>query len=167
MKKLVSQIKAGEISTEPWRYSWQLPNDTILHWSADQRDSPLRNPYLDAEVIGTTGNWRCNKHLLYVLQTSLLSDCAQPVKFRHEKSIQDIFLNGRAVTNDTAQLDKGDNSLVLIYNNCHYTRKYNAEYAGCFLRLVNPDTGNRLKNIRFQPENVKLQRHPVFKAPCL
>ena len=167
LEKLVSEIKSGGTSTELWSRPWKLPDNTTCDWSADHKDSPSEEPYLNVEVIRTFGSWLCREPLTYILQTSLHSDHQQSVKFRYDAGIQYVFLNGEDVTNRTAHLRKGDNALVLVSGSgCKGKhRDYRAEHAGSFLRLVEPDTGKRLTDIRFEPKKVKLKKTEAFQ-PC-
>ncbi len=156
MDRMASDIQAGRLSTEPWQYSWQMPDGTLYDWVRDPKDNSHARPYLSPEVIRTFGRWMCETPMIYLLQSSVKLEIAQPVKFRCQKNVEWIFLNGKLVKDHTAALMKGDNNLVIVYNSNH------GAY-GCFLRLVNPATDERLRNITFAPANVETNLTGVFR----
>lgn len=156
MAKIVSDIQAGKLSTEPWQYSWQMPDGILYDWVRDPKDSPYARPYLSPEVIRTFGRWMCETPMIYLLQSSVKSEIAQPVKFVCQKNVEWVFLNGKLVKDKAGQLMKGDNNLVIVYNS------RDGAY-GCFLRLVNPATGRRLRNITFAPADCETNRTGVFR----
>ncbi len=161
MDRIVSDIQAGKLSTEPWQYSWQMPDGILYDWVRDPKDSPHARPYLSGEVIRTFGRWMCETPMIYLLQSSVKSEIAQPVKFTCQKNAERIFLNGKLVKDKAGQLVKGDNNLVIVYNS-------NRGAYGCFLRLVNPATDEslgdkRLRNITFAPADCETNRTGVFR----
>ncbi len=129
---------------------WPLQDGTRLAWTLD--DDPFQPPYLDVEVIRTTGRWRSQTDapFYYLLASNVDSEREQAVELRCVKgSVVRALLNGADAFEGSAQLKRGANELVLIYR--AQNRAFGAEHAGCFLRLVRPGTKERLTNVRFDP----------------
>ncbi len=156
LDKIIEDIKAGRLSSQPWQYAWQCPDGRVLDWTRDPKDSSLHRPFLSPEVVRTFGRWMCEDPLLYFLQSSLYSEKDQPVEFLYQQNTQYIFLNGMLLSGRKTKLKQGSNNLVLVYNS------RNGIY-GALLRLVNPDTGSRLTNVRFEPEKAEAGLTGVFK----
>jgi len=127
-----------------------LADGTRIEWVLD--DDPLQPPYLDVEVVRTTGRWRSETDapFYYLLRSTVHSERDQPVELRCVRgSIVGALLDGVDAYEGPAQLKPGANELVLIYR--AQNRAFGPEHAGCFLRLVKPGTTERLTDVRFEP----------------
>ncbi|MBI3923828.1 MAG: hypothetical protein HY318_20570, partial [Armatimonadetes bacterium] len=133
--RVVSDLKAGKIQTQPWI----LNDDSRLEWQAD--DSAFLSPYIDVELIRLNGLWWQKEPGVYVLQTDLHSDRQQQVEFYFLRgAYQAMVLNGEEVSGKpVVQLREGDNPLFLI---CGAS-------TGAFLRVLKPGTQERVTDIRF------------------
>jgi len=174
VETFVEDVKTGKFDGENWQKSWKLDDGTVLQWNLDPKDSPHTRPYLNVEVIRTSGWWKERPHRqTYILQTSIYSPKKQPVKFLYLKKSAKLLLNGKEVTGKE-YLNKGDNHLIVISSSQYekvefpdqqtrYKNDYKSECVGCFLRLENPNTGGRLTNIRFEPQKVKLHSDGFYR----
>jgi hypothetical protein len=136
-------VRAGRLPS-----GWPLKDGQRLEWVLD--DDPLQPPYLDVEVMRTTGRWRSQTDapFYYLLHSTVHSRRQQAVGLLCVRgSVVGALLNGADAFDAPAQLKQGANELVLIYR--AQNRAFGAEHAGCFLRLVKPGTQERLTDIRF------------------
>ncbi len=156
LDKMVADIEAGKLTSQPWRYSWQCPDGRVLDWTLDFKDSPFHRPHLSPELVRTFGRWICEDPLLYFLQSSVHSQKDRPVDFLCQDNTQYIFLNGEILPDKKGNLKKGDNNLVLVYNS-------RRGVYGALLRLADPHSGRRLTDIRFEPEKAEAGLTGVFK----
>jgi len=145
LERTAAMIRSGALPGD-----WPLQHGRRLRWALD--DDPLQAPYLDVEVIRTTGRWRSETDapFYYLLASNVHSEREQAVELRCVKgSVVKALLNGLDAFEGSAQLKRGANELLLIYR--AQNRAFGAEHAGCFLRLVKPGTTERLTDIRYDP----------------
>jgi hypothetical protein len=132
---IVADLKAGKIGAQPW----VLPDDTRLEWRDD--DTPFRTPFLDAEFVRLSGAW-AGQNAVHVLQSVLHSPQAQSAELRFPAGqVLGAVLNGEEFgLGARVQLRAGENRLALVV----------ADAVGMFLRVLDPDTQERLTGIRFE-----------------
>lgn len=155
LDKLMSAVKANEFLTGPW----PLKDGKQLEWNSTD-DTPLAKPFLDPEVVRTLGGHLCKEAVYCILQSVVYSENEQPVEFHYVKgAVRQIFLNGREMGKNPANLIKGENRLVLLFHTASGPRgevpKFNPEYSGCLLRLSKPGASERLSGLRFEPAITK------------
>ncbi len=146
--KLESTVRVDQQFAKPW----VLESGVSIGWK--RGDGTFRYPFLDPEIVRTSGAWRSTKSEWYLLRSTVHSEVDQDVTLRFkEVNTERVFLNGENVTDGSAKLRKGPNHLVVAYCTTYKRRrgyKYNTENAGWYLRVVNPQTNERVKNIRFE-----------------
>lgn len=116
-------------------------------------ESPGARDFLDVEIIETAGRWdnRGGVKEYYLLRSALYSDSEQAAGFLYDASAVDsIFVNGEQASGEGVRLRQGENELVLIVVRGAADKRFSAQNAGCFLRVVRPGTRGRLTNIRFE-----------------
>jgi len=136
--------------------SLKLTDGTSLQPFCDCNDNPFAKPYLGVEIIRTYGNQLCKHALYYIMQSFINSPKQQDIKFAYDpKTLAHIFLNGVEVLEGHAELSKGSNLCVLIYQTRfdpdNWMSAWYQEHMGCFLRIAGRDSNKRLENISFQP----------------
>ncbi len=115
-------------------------------------DDPNQAPYLDCEVIRTTGRWRTETEepFYYLLRSTLTSEVDQEVAFRCVRgSIMNILVNGADALDQPAPLKEGANEMLIVYQ--AKNRAFGPEHAGCFIRTIDPTSNARVTNVAFQP----------------
>ena len=143
---VAAAVRSGRLMRE----GWTLADGKRLDWISD--DDPFAPPYLDVEVIRTTGGWHAPREVpgVHLLWSSLRSDVRQTVELRCVRgSVRHAFLNGIDALGRPAQLEPGAGDLIIAH--CPQNPRFAPEHAGCFLRLVKPGTAERLTNVRFEP----------------
>ena len=87
----------------------------------------------------------------YLLRSKVRSPDARAVEFICSRPfIGPILLNSKRVVDFKAELKAGDNELVILYPP-EVLRVGGVRLAACFLRLADPATGGRIKDIIYQP----------------
>jgi len=150
LEKLHADLQAGKALPGPRT----LSDGTRLDWVTE--DGPTQPPFLDPEVIRTTGNFDNRTASFYLLQGMVNSPREQAARLRRcASTVPRVFLNGAEVQGDAIRLREGDNLLVLVYQTQYREGQkvspYSRENAGCFLRLMKPGTEERLTEVRFEP----------------
>ena len=121
-----------------------------LVWRSQARDGFIRQDWIDPEYIRTMGTWDAASPG-YLLRSKIHSPNVRPVEFICSRPfIGPIILNGQRVTDFKAELKAGDNELVIVYPP-DVLRVGGVRLAACFMRLADPATGERYKDINFQP----------------
>jgi len=151
LNKVASDIRRDGFLKGPW----PLKDGKRLSWTVTG-DTPFDDPFLDPEMIRTTGAFSCKESGYYVLQSRVHSELEEPVGFMHgPDTIQRVFLNGTDVTHRQSRLLRGENRLVVLYHTLFTPQRrfsnFNGEHGGCFLRLVKPGTRERITDLRFEP----------------
>ena len=149
--RVTSAAAANDFLSGPW----PLAGSSRLEWTSTG-DTPFEEPFLDSEMVRTTGSFSCKESGYYILQSRVQSERERSVAFRRLNStVQRIFLNGKEVKGGPATLAQGENRLIVIYHTAFTPQgrfsNYNGEHAGCFLRLVKPGTAERITDVRFEP----------------
>ena len=143
-----AEALVGMIETEDAREILALEGLAPLTWRANSRDGFIRQEWLDPEYIRTMGTWDAAAPG-YLLRSNVNSPVARPVEIICSRPfIGPILLNGKRVVNFKAELKAGDNELVILYPP-EVLRVGGVRLAACFLRLVDPATGARLKDISY------------------
>jgi len=116
----------------------------------DPVNQALAEPF-NAEVIPILGRWE-NPNLkpcVYLLRSTVTSPEQRKVRCLHvSNTVTSIWLNGRAVDVD-ATLEAGENDLLLAYEP-PFEHMYSPEHAGPMFRIVEVQSGKRLRDIRYQ-----------------
>jgi hypothetical protein len=121
---------------------WELAATSGLAWEV--ADDPFLPPHFDAERVRLRGTWSGWNHLgYYVIHSRVWSDTPRTARLRTTGGnfAAGIVLNGANVTGrDLVRLAAGENPLILV---CSALPAF-------FLRLEDPDTGERLPDIRYE-----------------
>lgn len=138
------QVAAGNIPAS-------LPGaNGIETWRVGATPGPIPQQQLSDEIVRTSGDWRQLTSPLYVVRGTLESPDARPVRLLvHPTATPLLMLNGQALTNGEGQLHAGANDLVLIHHIPNVTGS--GWHVGCFLRAVDPETNERMRDIRYLP----------------
>jgi hypothetical protein len=140
LQALAQAVQAGAlVSNPPAGLKWRAEDAAALEM-------------LDPEVIETTGEWRNDDKVrkYYILRSVVESGVArQAAVVREPKSTVAVFVNGRRVE-DRAELKAGRNELVVV--NALSGDWFTMQNAGCFLRLADPGSGDRLTDICYLSE---------------
>jgi N-carbamoylputrescine amidase len=141
--------------------TWSLADGTAIAWRPGATDGSVPDEFLHHEVIRTQGEWFLNQSPLYVLHSVVESPDARPVRIEcAREDVPLLYLNGDRVTGQDALLQAGPNHLVLAYH--HATQMDLARHSGCFLRLSDPATGARMRDIIYR---LPLQEAPMATRP--
>lgn len=131
---------------------YRLMDGTRLVWKPDSSDGIIQQAYLDDEVIRTQGDWHPLHSPVYALASIVAVTRTTPARlFCRPEDYHAIYLNGErlSTTEQPVELKAGDNHLCLIYQPPRVMGS--GRNAGCFFRLVDPATGERLRSIRYRP----------------
>jgi peptidoglycan/xylan/chitin deacetylase (PgdA/CDA1 family) len=146
LEALATAHRAGSIT----RASFPQADGDALPWVRDE--GPLPAPFLGAEILRTTGKWNARDlaDCRYLLASTIHSaEDREVLVFADKNALAGILLNGELLPGREGSLRKGENSLVLVYRSPRGS--WHGERAGCFFRLVDPDTRKRLTDIRYDP----------------
>jgi peptidoglycan/xylan/chitin deacetylase (PgdA/CDA1 family) len=139
---------AGLLANGPCTETIGLTGQAPLKWRKNARDGFVRQDWLDPEYIRTMGTWDAASPG-YVLRSKVASPVARSVEFIcSREQIGPLFLNGKRVVDFKGELLAGENELVMIYPP-DVLRVGGVRLAACFLRLVDPATGNRLHDVQY------------------
>lgn len=141
---------AGRIVQDGCPENLTLNGTEPLVWRSQARDGFIRQDWLDPEYIRTMGTWDAASPG-YLLRSKVHSPEAREVEFICSRPfIGPIILNGQRVSDFKAELKAGENELVIVYPP-DVLRVGGVRLAACFLRLADPATGERCKDITYQP----------------
>lgn len=137
------------VAAKAFDNGWTLPDGTALTWRDNAQDGPVDQAILDPEVVRTLGSWYQLESPVYVLRSYVHADRARPVSWVSSPGdIRRVFLNGVVAEEGRGELQAGRNDLLVVYH-CG-TVGGTPRHAGCLLRLVDPQTGERLTDIRYE-----------------
>lgn len=127
--------------------AWPTKNGAVLNWTP-KGNGVIDQSYLDFEVIMTGGDWYQNQTGVYLLYTMIESPVEQSVEIMlNREDVAYCYLNGMPVTGARASLLAGVNHLVWSYH--HETFIGMPRHVACFLRLVEPESQARVRNIKY------------------
>jgi len=144
-----------------------LPREVTVASGAARTWAPISDTERagnDVELIVTTngpyffGNEEKRVDGWYVLRSTVTSGTSQPIKIRASSTaVHTVFLNRSELSPGwTSTLNAGENELVLVYKTLDivkltekFTMSLGADNVGVFLRLVAPNTGRRLTDIKY------------------
>lgn len=141
---ILSRIEAGgtpaSIETNAGRIAWRH----------DARDGYVRHDWLNPEYVRTSGSWDANAPA-YLLRSRVESPVAQRVGIRISHPTRAaVFVNGRRAEG-SADLRAGRNELLIVYPPAELSPA-TTRLTACFVRLFDPSTGERLKDLRYSAE---------------
>jgi hypothetical protein len=156
LPKLLDELKAGRLTTQPWR----LSDGSRLEWT--RADDAYASPYLDVELILGCGNAFSRPAGFYLFQGILKSPRDADVEiFSLPGTFVPMIVNREAVTDSrSVRLHQGDNPLFLVASP-------GWSYA---LRVLQPGTRERLTEVQFvapplaPPAGAEYTPSPAAKA---
>jgi peptidoglycan/xylan/chitin deacetylase (PgdA/CDA1 family) len=103
---------------------------------------------LDPEVVPTNCDWYDLQNRVYLFETIIESDSTQPAQLIClQEDIPALWANGVKVKDFNIELREGKNKLLILHHFAQFAP--GTRQSGSWLRLANPDTGERLENIRW------------------
>jgi hypothetical protein len=130
-----------------------------------ERATGPRADWIGPEIIMTAGDAKSpnDKPYHYLLLTSLDTDKARQARLVGQSNgFPAVYLNGKEISGDMLDLRKGGNDLLLLYSSGG--DNFSPRHYGAFLRLTDPQSGDRLKGIAYRPEQVKLKEGEITLA---
>lgn len=144
------QIALNEWTKQCWDgKQWKLPDETDITWRASGDDGYVNQEWLNPEYVRTMGTWDTNSQT-YLLR-SIIS-CSKRQRARLTIShprLSRVMVNGHDVVSDEVELEQGENRILVIYPGCEMGFD-TQRLAACFLRLSDPETGLRLRDIQYR-----------------
>ena len=129
---------------------WTLEGGSRFNWRPAGRDGYITHAWLNPEYVRTMGTW---DHIspTYLLRSRVHSNVEQSAELvlSHDQ-LCTVFLNGSREETRRMSLREGENELVIIYPGAQMSNE-TQRLSACFVRLANPESGERLTNIRYQP----------------
>lgn len=128
---------------------WRLPDGTDMKWRRNGRDGYVKQEWLNPEYVRTMGTWDALSKT-YVLRSTIHSPNKRAARLAisHEK-LSDVWINGQEVKSNDFELSQGENKILIVYPGCTLgvaTQRLTA----CFVRLFDPNSGMRMRDIRYQ-----------------
>jgi hypothetical protein len=153
LPQLITDLREGVAGT----HTWQLADGTGQVWEV--ADDPFRPPHFDAERVRLSGSWSGWNHLgYYVLHSRVWSDSDRLARLRTTGGnfAAGIVLNGDDVTGrHRVRLTAGENLLTLVCS----------ALPAVFLRLEDPDSGERLTDVRYELPELPTLGSPTYTVP--
>ena len=142
-------IEAALSVPGPLPRAWEAPTGAVHTWRDAPQDGIIEPNVLSPEIVRTNGDWYKLWCPAWVLAATVESDVDQPARLMHyADDTPFVLLNGERADPDALTLRAGGNLLVLP----HFfdAGPGDPRHVGCFIRLVDPATGERLENIRYR-----------------
>ncbi|MEN1680521.1 MAG: polysaccharide deacetylase family protein [Planctomycetota bacterium] len=140
--EFVAQVEAGR--TPP---TWSSRGGE-LRWRPAARDGYVRHDWMSPEYVRTMGTWDAHSDT-YVLRSKVTSPEDRSVKLIVSHAEQsEVLLNGKRVESGVATLAAGENWLVIIYPGATMSPQ-TPRLTACYVRLADPETGERLTDLRY------------------
>lgn len=145
LEKVAEQIQSRNCPSE-----WPLENGETLTWRPRAHDGYVNHQWLNAEYIRTMGTWDAESES-YLLRSRVFSPDERLVKIVvSHPQLSTVFINGQPISDGNSTLDPGDNDVVIVYPGAKMSME-TTRLAACYLRLANPETGERYSDLRFRP----------------
>lgn len=128
---------------------WTSPRGIAFRWRESPRDGNIPSHALSPEILRTTGDWYKLWCDAYVLATEIHSHGPREARLLYyEEDSPFVLLNGLPVEDGRLRLRSGWNLLVIP----HFFEVPDGDprHVGCFIRLVDPSSGERLRDIRYR-----------------
>jgi hypothetical protein len=153
LPQLMADLCEGSVGM----HAWELANASGRLWEV--ADNPFLPPHFDAERIRLSGTWSgWNQLGYYLIHSRVWSDSERTARLRTTGGnfAAGIVLNGADVTgHDMVRLAAGENPLTLVCS----------ALPAVFLRLEDPESGERLSDIRYELPELPLLENPPFTTP--
>ena len=128
---------------------WSLADGEQISWRENSRDGYVTHQWLNPEYVRTMGTW---DHVspTYVLRSKVHSSMDRPARIvtSHEE-LRTVMVNGQKIESDQFELKSGDNELIIVYPGSTMSTE-TPRLSACFVRLFDPVTGDRLRDIRYR-----------------
>ena len=126
---------------------WPTPNGPAS-WRGDARDGYLTHEWLNPDYVRTMGTWDAQSST-YALRSKVMAPAARTARLITSHATEcDVIVNGQRMYENEVALLEGENELVILYP----AAKLNpatTRLAACFVRLEDPRTGKRMKDIEY------------------
>ncbi len=127
---------------------WTLADGSEVHWRIDSRDGYVNHQWLNPEYVRTMGTWD-HYSPTYVMRSEVYSPFARKARLlTSHAALRSVLVNGQLVDSETVNLKAGKNQIVLVYPGSALSVE-TQRLAGCFVRLADPETGQRWEDIRY------------------
>jgi hypothetical protein len=137
----VTQTKDGD--------GWSLADGSELRWRIHSQDGYVNQEWMNPEYVRTMGTWDVASPT-YVLRSHVDVPRARRARILTSHAEQrTVLLNGELVDSDIVELQAGENRLVIVYPGSTLGVE-TQRLAACFVRFADPESGNRLRDIRYR-----------------
>jgi hypothetical protein len=120
-----------------------------LKWRTDSQDGYINHDWLNPEYVRTMGTWD-HYSQTYVIRSKVHSPVARKARISTSHSaIRSVLVNGQPVNSEIVELREGENQLVIVYPGGSLGIE-TQRLAGCFVRLADPETDQRLRDIHYR-----------------
>lgn len=145
LEETAEQIQGGTCPSK-----WSSENGEALTWRPQARDGYVNHEWLNPEYIRTMGTWDAESET-YLLRSQVHSPDNRSVRvIVSHPQLSKVFINGQLVVDGQASLESGDNDLVIVYPGARMSME-TTRLVACFLRIANPESGERFSDIRYKP----------------
>ncbi|MEM8670335.1 MAG: polysaccharide deacetylase family protein [Planctomycetota bacterium] len=144
------QLARDQWDHQRWgKTQWSLPGGNEMTWRTKARDGYVKQEWLNPEYVRTMGTWEINSPT-YLLRSTIRSPTKRRARLMiSHPSLSIVLVNGHRVDSNEFNLLEGENRILIIYPGCSLgvgTQRV----AACFLRLSNPATGRRMRDIQYE-----------------
>lgn len=123
------------------------PDGEALRWRANPALGNIPQEFLSPEVVRTLGDFYQADAPPFLLHSVVECDAAQPFRLHGTPGdIAFLIVNGRVLADLTGELRPGANQMIVGYAP---RTGGGGRHAAAWIRLVDPETGRRLRSIRY------------------